>query len=175
MSIGRGDTDAGVTRAIENGPGTYVLLFTCPASVRCDVGRLGRVTLEPGHYLYVGSAFGPGGVRARVARHLRRDKSRHWHLDYVREALVPLEVWFTLDAARHEHELAAALAASAGLHGVRGFGSSDCGCASHLFAGRRRPRPSRLQRATGVTLRVWRCGVEEEAASPRDVRRARDG
>ena len=157
MSMTQRRRGGDVPGTIATGAGTYVLLFTCRDAACRDVGRLGRVTLEPGHYLYVGSAFGPGGVRARVARHLRRDKPRHWHLDYLREALEPLEAWYTLDPARREHEFAAALAAWPGLHGIHGFGSSDCACASHLFAVRRRPRPSRLVRSTGVALAVWPC------------------
>ncbi|HYA22015.1 MAG TPA: DUF123 domain-containing protein [Thermoproteota archaeon] len=41
------------------------------------------MAFHPGLYLYVGSARGPGGLRARVARHLRRDKVRKWHIDYL--------------------------------------------------------------------------------------------
>ncbi len=157
MSTMRGRNGAGTSGSMATAPGTYVLLFACRVTVCRDVGRLGRIALEPGHYLYVGSAFGPGGVRARVARHLRRDKRLHWHLDYLREALEPLEAWYTLDAVRREHEFAAALAAWRGAEGVRGFGSSDCACPSHLFALRRRPRAGRLARSTGVALAVWPC------------------
>ncbi|MFL5280923.1 MAG: DUF123 domain-containing protein [Rhodopila sp.] len=33
-------------------------------------------SLLPGRYLYAGSARGPGGMRARLDRHLRRNKGR---------------------------------------------------------------------------------------------------
>jgi len=174
MSTTRGGCDIDTRSAIDAAPGTYVLLFACRAPACCAVGRLGRVTLEPGYYLYVGSAFGPGGVRARVARHVRRDKSRHWHLDYLCEVLDPLEVWYTLDAARREHALAAALGAWPGLSGVRRFGSSDCACGSHLFATRRPPSAGRLARSTGVALTVWRM-VSECRVEPGKVRRTRGG
>lgn len=163
MSATRGPRRAGTPGTIATctgtsaGTGTYVLLFACREAACPDVGRLGRIALEAGYYLYVGSAFGPGGVRARVARHLRRDKRRHWHLDYLRETLEPLEAWYTHDPVRREHEFAAALASWSGFDGVRGFGSSDCACPSHLFAVRRRPRASRLARSTGVALTVWPC------------------
>ena len=39
--------------------------------------------LAPGCYVYAGSARGPGGIRARVRRHLRPDKTPHWHIDQV--------------------------------------------------------------------------------------------
>lgn len=47
--------------------GTYILILSSPARSTIDVGRLGRMTLAHGYYLYVGSAFGPGGLRARIA------------------------------------------------------------------------------------------------------------
>ncbi|MFO1126305.1 MAG: DUF123 domain-containing protein [Methylocystis sp.] len=41
------------------------------------------VTLRSGDYLYCGSAKGPGGLRARLARHRRKDKRAHWHVDQL--------------------------------------------------------------------------------------------
>ena len=45
--------------------GVYVLIFKLEASLEVEVGRFGRQMLPAGHMLYVGSAFGPGGLRAR--------------------------------------------------------------------------------------------------------------
>jgi len=39
------------------------------------------VILEPGVYFYIGSARGPGGVLARLARHLVGEKRVWWHID----------------------------------------------------------------------------------------------
>lgn len=51
-------------------PGTYghVLSSSMPGLIR--VGRLGGLQLQPGFYVYIGSAHGPGGLRARLAHHL---------------------------------------------------------------------------------------------------------
>ncbi|MFQ5579314.1 MAG: DUF123 domain-containing protein [Nitrospiria bacterium] len=50
-------------------PGTYALILQSRSEARGQVGRLGQINLKPGYYIYVGSAFGPGGVQARVSRH----------------------------------------------------------------------------------------------------------
>jgi len=56
---------------------------TQPPECKSAVGD--KLDLLPGYYIYIGSAFGPGGVRARMLRHLRADKPKHWHIDYLRE------------------------------------------------------------------------------------------
>jgi Uri superfamily endonuclease len=114
--------------------GTYALLLHLPETAQAEVGRLGTVSFAPGRYLYVGSAHGAGGLAARVARHLRADKVRHWHVDTLTALARPVEVWFATGQARLECAWAEALAATPGVTiPVAGFGSSDCGCPSHLF------------------------------------------
>lgn len=66
---------------MQSAPGSYALLFHCAKAVEVAVGRLGHLQLEPGYYIYLGSAFGPGGVRARTEHHRRISKKPHWHLD----------------------------------------------------------------------------------------------
>jgi Uri superfamily endonuclease len=41
------------------------------------------VSLVPGRYIYAGSAYGPGGLKARVSRHMRRAKRSQWHIDQL--------------------------------------------------------------------------------------------
>jgi hypothetical protein len=50
-------------------PGTYALLLTATAPLEVVVGRLGACRLPAGHYVYVGSAHGPGGLAARLTHH----------------------------------------------------------------------------------------------------------
>ena len=115
--------------------GTYALLLDLPRPARLTVGRLGRFRFERGCYLYVGSALGPGGLRARLRHHARCSASPRWHVDYLRREARLLCVWYTQDERRHEHEWARAAGALPGASSpVRGFGSSDCDCTSHLFA-----------------------------------------
>lgn len=136
--------------------GTYVLILRCDAAARLRIGRWGALDTRPGHYAYVGSAFGPGGVRARVTRHARRGKAKHWHVDYLREHTVLVSVWFAHSGTRLEHEWAGALAGLAGMEPVNGFGSSDCRCESHLFFSATELAPEQFRRVAAGTVAVWR-------------------
>ena len=42
--------------------GTYALTQCCPKPAKVKVGALGLISLDPGYYTYIGSAFGPGGA-----------------------------------------------------------------------------------------------------------------
>lgn len=50
--------------------GTYVLIAFVPQLKRIEVGQLGQFDIVPGFYVYVGSAFGAGGLAARIGHHL---------------------------------------------------------------------------------------------------------
>ena len=91
--------------------GTYLLLFDLPESVTFQAGRLGSVTLAAGWYVYAGSALGPGGLQARVGRHLRSAKKQHWHVDYLTAVAPVRAVWYTVSEKRLECAWAAALRA----------------------------------------------------------------
>ena len=118
---------------MRSSPGTYAVVWHCVSSATVTVGRWGRLDLVPGYYTYVGSAFGPGGVRARVNRHFRRLKPTRWHIDYLRDYLRPVGVWYTHDPRRLEHCWAGAFSVMSALTSIPGFGCSDCNCNSHLF------------------------------------------
>lgn len=92
--------------------------------------------MHPGRYLYVGSAFGPGGLAARVGRHWRADKPLRWHIDYLRQVAALQAVWFSTDGTRLEHRWAEALTGRPGIEPIVGFGCSDCACPAHLFRAR---------------------------------------
>ena len=51
-------------------PGTYALLLSATRRQRITIGRLGALALQPGCYVYTGSARGPGGLRARLRHHV---------------------------------------------------------------------------------------------------------
>ena len=115
-------------------PGTYALIMSASRERRVDIGKLGQLMVRPGFYVYVGSAFGPGGLRARVLRHCRKKKRRHWHIDYLGAVTRIEEVWYTCEEARRECRWAAVLARMRGASvPMMGFGASDCRCASHLY------------------------------------------
>ncbi|MFN2224837.1 MAG: DUF123 domain-containing protein [Anaerolineae bacterium] len=116
--------------------GTYVLALWLDTGRSLAVGRLGRHRFPAGWYLYVGSAHGPGGLQARLARHRRRlgpDKRAHWHVDYLREWGTWGGAWIRPSGERLECSWARALTRlpGAGIV-VPGFGASDCCCAGHL-------------------------------------------
>lgn len=97
------------------------------------MGALGEVALGAGLYGYAGSALGPGGVRGRLASHLRARGRRHWHVDRLRAVASPEEAWWTVHPGRLECRWARAGARLAGARrAVEGFGATDCGCDGHL-------------------------------------------
>lgn len=122
-------------------PGTYTLILQLPRDLIIPVGRLGPVPFRMGHYLYVGSARGPGGLRARLGRHLRLGKRRHWHIDYLRQHARPVEVWFTIGEKSFECHWRALLQEAGLSLPVPGFGASDCRCPAHLLYSREWPLP----------------------------------
>jgi Uri superfamily endonuclease len=134
--------------------GTYALILRCDSQVEIRAGRLGLLDVEAGYYVYVGSAFGPGGVRARVLRHARRKTARHWHIDYLRDVAEPVAVWCGYSVRDLEHRWAKILCSLPDAISVRGFGCSDCTCESHLF---------RFGHAPGLECLACSCGGLTEA------------
>ncbi len=120
--------------------GTYALVLHLEGREEITVGKLGTSSFPAGYYLYLGSALGTGGLEARLARHRRRDKKLHWHIDYLLEHAQLVEVWSTASAARLECLWAQAARQFSGSETpVPGFGSSDCRCPSHLIRLVRKP------------------------------------
>ncbi|MCC6905872.1 MAG: GIY-YIG nuclease family protein [Anaerolineae bacterium] len=114
--------------------GTYILLLNLPAPLPLIVGRLGQVLLPAGWHLYVGSAHGAGGLRARVGRHLRYEKRLHWHIDALTTIMPVKWVWYVESPDRAECEWAhVLLALPEAAVPVQGFGASDCNCPTHLI------------------------------------------
>lgn len=121
--------------------GTYVLILRSRDRGTTRIGSLGRLDVRPGFYVYVGSAFGPGGLRARLSRHLLGTSKPHWHIDYLRRRAEPVAVWFQPDSLPREHRWAKILSRLPGIEpAYRRFGASDCRCETHLFFSEVRPR-----------------------------------
>jgi Uri superfamily endonuclease len=114
--------------------GAYLLVLELQRPLTLRLAGRAAVTLDPGHYAYCGSAYGPGGIAARVARHRRRDKALRWHIDRLTAASEIVAV--TAVPGGTECALFDRVAASAGAWvPLPGFGSSDCRrCAAHLAA-----------------------------------------
>jgi len=134
-----------------SGHGTYALILTLVKAQKASIGRLGRFKLKPGSYVYVGSAFGPGGLAARIAHHCRTAANPRWHIDYLRTVAALRRAWCTRDPLRREHQWADIFAGMKSVETpVPGFGASDCRCRSHLFHFSRRPTAMSFARLARV-------------------------
>ncbi len=129
-------------------PGVYQLRIRLRWSVTMEVGALGRRRFSAGWYVYTGSAR--SGLTQRVRRHLRREKRRHWHIDYLLAVADRVEAFVLPGSDVTECELHQEL--SGGRCAIRGFGSSDCRCLSHLAYFPRRP---------DIRLMPWTHFVED--------------
>jgi len=114
--------------------GTYALVFSSETEQLIRVGRLGQVRVPRGFLVYIGSALGPGGVRARVGHHLRISPRPRWHVDYLRARTRLEEVWYCYEERRREHDWAEAMGRQRKADCIPGFGVSDCRCESHLYS-----------------------------------------
>jgi Uri superfamily endonuclease len=99
--------------------------------------------------------FGPGGISARVSRHFRKTKSKHWHIDYLRKFITPLSAWYSYDPIRHEHRWAQAMEKIAGLTAITRLGCSDCRCLTHLFHSVNEPDFNEFTHAVGGKIELW--------------------
>ncbi len=120
--------------------GSYIIILHLSRDEKLLIGGLGEIKFKKGYYLYVGSAR--VNLTKRIARHRRLLKSCHWHIDYLRaaaefHAALPIRASEDLEC-----EIAAALGRIAEWH-VKAFGSSDCGCDTHLFGMKEDPVHSR--------------------------------
>ncbi len=112
--------------------GVYCLVLRLGRTLRVKPGRLGEARLEPGFLLYVGRAR--RNLFARLARHVRRDKPRRWHVDYLFPAVRPMGAFVSFGLGPRECELASRLERQPGIRKiVKGFGASDCRCSGHLL------------------------------------------
>ncbi len=114
--------------------GAYVLIIELTAPLEIDVATLPRTVLPAGCYAYCGSAYGPGGLKARIGRHLRAEKAVRWHVDRLTGAGRVVDVQ-AVPGGRECDLLARVLEAPGASVPVPGFGSSDCpACPTHLVA-----------------------------------------
>ncbi|WP_224449630.1 GIY-YIG nuclease family protein [Haloprofundus salilacus] len=112
--------------------GTYTLVVKLKDDTRLTVGALGSVDLFAGGYAYTGSALGSGGF-ARGDFPVSLDAGervvRHWHVDYLLGHSAA-SIRDVVTTPGEDVECVVSRALSDGP--VPGFGSSDCGCLSHL-------------------------------------------
>ena len=119
---------------VPSGTGAYVLVIELTAPFGFEVAGLPRARLAPGRYAYCGSAYGPGGLKARIGRHLRTDKAVRWHVDRLTAAGRIVD-FRAVPGGRECDLLARVLDTPGASVPVPRFGSSDCRrCPAHLVA-----------------------------------------
>jgi Uri superfamily endonuclease len=141
--------------------GTYILIAQVSDMKCLQIGSLGQFNIVPGFYAYVGSAFGSGGLRARIGHHLESTAEPHWHIDYLLQVAIPIKVWFTTADRKLEHHWAEMLEDATGFRApIPRFGCSDYhrSRASHLFYSKRHPSFQKVQQQ----MREMFEGVELE-------------
>ena len=138
--------------------GSYVLLIRLPGASSIRVGRLGEMRFRAGTYAYVGSAM--GGLRGRLRRHLRLQKRRRWHVDYLLDSARVTAIVTCETAERSECAIAGSLAGR--FEVIPGFGASDCACPGHLFRTTGRAGPAIMSdlSAAGMAPVLWRDQAE---------------
>lgn len=111
--------------------GVYVLIIQVTKDINVTVGALGRLLFKKGLYAYVGSA--QNNLKLRVKRHLRKEKTLFWHIDYLlhNENTKIIEVFYHEASKKEECAIANKLSKKG--ESARGFGCTDCNCGSHLF------------------------------------------
>ncbi|HEX2865625.1 MAG TPA: GIY-YIG nuclease family protein [Ignavibacteriales bacterium] len=122
---------------IKSNSGAYLLEIYAPKPFKIRKGRFEGLCLSEGYYYYAGSA--QKNLRQRLERHLRKNKTLHWHIDYI-TSLAGNKItnfWIFEDASKEtECRITQRLILEFNLRSViKGFGSSDCrNCESHLLA-----------------------------------------
>ena len=126
----------GYTRPPPREKGIYALILRIRREVSIRL-RSRSWSIEPGIYVYIGSAGGPGGLRARILRHISRPSKRHWHIDYLTSddgVETYAVVYTTCSWGPRAESLVASCLHNTGLIAVEGFGATDDKTSkSHLY------------------------------------------
>lgn len=115
--------------------GTYLLYLKVSEPITIRIPKQ-EITIDKGYYLYVGSAFGAGGLTSRIHRHLRRKKKNHWHIDQITMSKhCSMHGIAAFLNEKIECQIAQKLTDIEKVSYVENVGNSDCKnkCSSHLF------------------------------------------
>jgi Uri superfamily endonuclease len=111
--------------------GIYQLLIYLSKSTRIIIGKRGTFRFPRGYYVYTGSA--KNGLAARVKRHLRKEKKRFWHVDYLLCHASVRGAYLSPNEKADECSIAQrTLNSPEAKVIVPKFGASDCNCSAHL-------------------------------------------
>jgi len=122
---------------LPEGKGVYALVVEVERDIEIVVGSLGPAKLAAGYYVYVGSALGPGGLKARISRHLSKSKKLKWHIDYLllNGSTRVIGVVCALINEKYECRIVKKLLGYGAYAPIRKFGAMDCEekCPAHLL------------------------------------------
>ncbi|MFQ6050074.1 MAG: DUF123 domain-containing protein [Candidatus Hydrothermarchaeota archaeon] len=105
--------------------GIYSLIFDLPQV------SVYRWRIDKGVYTYIGSALREGLLNSRIRRHLFHPKKVFWHIDHITTKKIPYAVVYAYTKNKMECKLSRVIEKDA--VAIKGFGSSDCKCKSHLY------------------------------------------
>jgi histidyl-tRNA synthetase len=119
-------------------PGAYLLLIELTKGTDVKLRKMRSASLAPGRYIYAGSAYGPGGLKARLSRHMRRTKVERWHIDQLTKTGA-CGAWIFPGCNECDLvDINSSLPVP-----IMGFGSTDCKrCHSHLLGPICAPAPN---------------------------------
>jgi sugar fermentation stimulation protein A len=115
--------------------GSYQIIMKLSKDTEIQIGALGIIKFKAGYYIYTGSAM--KNLSQRIARHKRKNKNKHWHIDYFLDDdnVKILDIKEFPSTKREECRLNLDLLNQKNAEiPAKGFGSSDCRhCPSHLI------------------------------------------
>lgn len=120
--------------------GIYTLIILVNTKSRLKVRKLGYFNFKKGYYVYTGSALGNGAtsLKRRVIRHLKKKKSKHWHIDFLL-ANKNVKITAVIAAESNVNRECQINNLIKNIQGasipIVGFGAADCkqNCKSHLI------------------------------------------
>ncbi len=119
----------------DNRLGTYIVVYTVGTPSTVTVRSRCTYALPAGHYVYIGSAFNSGGVKARVSWHLDPTKPPLKNVDFLKPFARPIETWWSFRRGEQECPWSALMAAKREYHcPAPKFGAIDCLiCPANLY------------------------------------------
>ncbi|RLC44273.1 MAG: hypothetical protein DRH44_02855 [Candidatus Coatesbacteria bacterium] len=119
------------TNALKGKRGFYILLVEVSKNAEIRYMK-GEMSVNSGFYIYIGSAMAT--LSGRVSRYIRGPENIHWHIDRLLLYSKVNKIVAVPSDRRLECRVAQFIGGILGWSsGVAGFGSTDCGCPSHLF------------------------------------------
>lgn len=109
--------------------GSYCIASFLREDSDIEIAKLGTFSFLRGMYVYTGSAL--SSLEGRIGRHLGKEKKMKWHIDFFLEKAEAIAFISVISSKREECSMNSKFLEEGDVL-VKGFGSSDCGCPTHL-------------------------------------------